>query len=185
MAAEFSTQGTERSMPPPMMTKVWPSATMPTKAASTSDRAQVRGGEEARREERGDEEEHDHPDLGEQDQPVAGEEARSCRTPPRRLLGERAREHRDEQDHARHRPAASSSRRASTKTRLPISVRMKAPIIVPSEVAAAAEEADAADHRRGDRGEDVVLADGRRAGAGLGGEVERGAARRRGRRGRR
>ena len=36
MAAELSTQGTERSMPPPMMTKVWPSATMPTKAASTT-----------------------------------------------------------------------------------------------------------------------------------------------------
>ena len=36
IAAEFSTQGTDRSMPPPMMTKVWPSATMPTKAASTT-----------------------------------------------------------------------------------------------------------------------------------------------------
>ena len=36
MAAEFSTQGIDRSMPPPMMTKVWPSATMPTKAASTT-----------------------------------------------------------------------------------------------------------------------------------------------------
>ena len=52
-------------------------------------------------------------------------------------------------------------------------VRMKAPTMVPGEAAAAAEQADAADHRRGDRGEDVVLADGRRAGAGLGGEVER------------
>ena len=35
-AAEFNTQGTERSMPPPMITKVWPSATMPMKAASTT-----------------------------------------------------------------------------------------------------------------------------------------------------
>jgi hypothetical protein len=37
IAAQLSTQGTERSMPPPMMTKVWPSATMPMKAASTSE----------------------------------------------------------------------------------------------------------------------------------------------------
>ena len=36
MAAELSTQGIERSMPPPMMTKVWPSATMPTNAARTT-----------------------------------------------------------------------------------------------------------------------------------------------------
>ncbi len=35
MAAQFSTHGTDRSMPPPMMTKVWPRATMPMKAAST------------------------------------------------------------------------------------------------------------------------------------------------------
>ncbi len=75
MAAAFSTQGTERSMPPPMMTKVCPRATMPTKAASTSGRAQVRGGEEARREGGGDEQEQDHRRVGEQDQPVAGEEA--------------------------------------------------------------------------------------------------------------
>jgi len=36
IAAQLSTHGTERSMPPPMITKVWPSATMPTKAASTA-----------------------------------------------------------------------------------------------------------------------------------------------------
>ena len=53
------------------------------------------------------------------------------------------------------------------------------------EAAAAAEQADAADHRGGDRGQDVVLADGRRAGAGLGREVERAPARRTGRTGRR
>ena len=35
-AAQFSTHGSERSMPPPMMTKVCPSATMPTNAASTA-----------------------------------------------------------------------------------------------------------------------------------------------------
>ena len=75
MAAEFSTQGTERSMPPPMMTKVWPRATMPTKAASTSIERRLEAGEEARREERGDEEEQDHAGPGEEDQPVAGEEA--------------------------------------------------------------------------------------------------------------
>ena len=35
-AAELSTQGLDRSMPPPMITKVCPRATMPTKAASTT-----------------------------------------------------------------------------------------------------------------------------------------------------
>ena len=160
-------------MPPPMMTKVWPRATMPMKAASTSDRAQVRGGEEARREERGDEEEHDHPGIGEQDQAVAGEEGGHPARLPRRLLGERAREHGDEQDDAR-------------DDRLPVARDVQDEDEVADQgedegadqraeqVAAAAEEADAADHRGGDREQDVVLADGRRAGAGLGGQVERG-----------
>ena len=74
MAAEFSTQGTDRSMPPPMMTKVWPSATMPTKAASTTVERRFDAGQEARRKQRGHQEQHDHAGIGEQDQAVAGDE---------------------------------------------------------------------------------------------------------------
>ncbi len=35
IAAAFSTHGTERSMPPIKMTKVWPAATRPTNIATT------------------------------------------------------------------------------------------------------------------------------------------------------
>ena len=80
MAAAFSTQGIDRSMPPPMITKVWPSATMPTKAASTSVERRLEADRNPGENSGGDEEQQEHRGVGEQDQPVAGEEAghRAC-----------------------------------------------------------------------------------------------------------
>ena len=51
-------------------------------------------------------------------------------------------------------------------------VRMNAPTTVPARPPRPPNRPRAADHRRGNRGEDVVLADGRRTGPGLRGEVE-------------
>ena len=74
MAAQFSTQGTDRSMPPPMMTKRLAERDDADEGGEHRHRAEVRAGEEAGREQAGQKQKHDHAEIGEQDGAMAGEE---------------------------------------------------------------------------------------------------------------
>ena len=188
IAAPFSTQGTERSIPPTRTTNVCPAATKPTNEAMTQDRLDARGAREARVQELADDEDQDrraegveHPaPVGREDRQAAaaGEPARprfrSARhaAHPARAGRQRRRGGPRPPGRAPGRTTGRAGRCCAKKSTLMSSVRMNAPAIGADRAAAPAEEADPAEHDRGDRGEDEHVARRRVAGGRRRGEEE-------------
>ena len=183
-AAQLSVHGTDRSMPPPMMTIVWPIATMPVNDGDDEQRRDVvRVGEPGREEADQARTGRARPMYDEQDRPRRAQPRTSVPLMPPRAPCRRARSAATARSGAssttptRIRPDATCCQyddRPTQEDDVGDLVEDEGADHRPDDATAAARQARAADHDGGDRGQDELGPDDRRPGPGLGREEQAG-----------